>query len=346
MPNLSSTKSLWLMPAHPRRLVKRLRAALILVLIVPVAVGCASTPASTAAAPAAPPTSASAGNSTIVAIAPPAAPQQNLLDFLGITAIGKCLGQCAACLGGMLPNLIPGFNSGLGQLANMPPVLPLNDPANLKSSNPAVAAAAAAMRDEDAAPQKIAALEYLATRGCSSCVPGAEEAMLSGLEDCTESVRFAAATAIYEAAGKPCRVCKSGNCCSPKIREKLWELGYKLNETTGCPVEPSPRVRRESRLALLACGPDCNLPPAPSPTPTEGPDLQLTSPVNPRAPAASAPAAVQETPPVPATQVPEVDAAPPIPEASRRLRQRKSTGPGEVAQRRSIAGLRGGENVR
>jgi hypothetical protein len=307
---------------------------MILGLIAPIAVGCASTPSSSATAAAAPPTSASAGNSTIVAIAPPAAPQQNLLDFLGITAVGKCLGQCATCLGGMLPNLIPGFNSGLGQLANMPPVLPLNDPANLKSSNPAVAAAAAAMRDEDSAPQKIAALEYLATRGCSSCVPGAEEAMLSGLEDCTESVRFAAATAIYEAAGKPCRVCKSGNCCSPKIREKLWELGYKLGETTGCPVEPSPRVRRESRLALLACGPDCNPPPAAAPTPTEGPDLQMTTPVNPRAPSASAPTPVQDTPPVPAPPLPDTEAAPPIPGTSRRLPQRKSTQPGDMAQRR------------
>jgi hypothetical protein len=215
-----------------------------------------------------------------VAISPPAAPQQNLLDFLGITAIGKCLCQGVTWLGGMLPNLIPGLNTGLGEMANMPPVLPLNDPANLNSSNPAVAAAAAAKRDEDAAPQKIVALEYLATRGCSSCVPGSEEAMLAGLDDCTESVRFAAATAIYEAAGKPCRVCRAGNCCTPKIREKLWELGYKVNETTGCPLEPSPRVRRESRIALRACGPDCVPPALPPQRPTEGPDLE-TVPINP-----------------------------------------------------------------
>jgi hypothetical protein len=184
----------------------------------------------------------------------------------------------------MLPNIIPGFNSGLGELANMPPVLPINDPANLKSPNPAVAAAAAAKRDEDAAPQKIAALEYLATRGCSSCVVGAEDAMFSGLEDCTESVRFTAATAIYEAAGKPCRVCKAGNCCSPKIRQKLWELGYKLDENTGCPVEPSSRVRRVARLALRACVPDCNPQMAPPSIPTEGPDLEMPTPVNPPPP--------------------------------------------------------------
>jgi hypothetical protein len=284
------------MPVLSPRLIVRFRVCLVLALFAPLTVGCASAPPSAAAAAAAPPTSATAGNSTIVAIAPAAAPQQNLLDFLGITAIGKCIGQGVTCLAGMLPNIIPGFNSGLGQLANMPPVLPINDPANLKSPNPAVAAAAAAMRDDDAAPQKIAALEYLATRGCSSCVPGAEEAMFSGLEDCTESVRFAAATAIYEAAGKPCQVCKAATCCSAKIRQKLWELGYKLNEETGCPVEPSPRVRRTARLALRACGPDCNPPAPPPPIPAEGPDLEMPTPVNPRPPSPAIDARIPKIP--------------------------------------------------
>ncbi|HMC11603.1 MAG TPA: hypothetical protein VKH44_09945 [Pirellulaceae bacterium] len=284
------------MPVLLPRLKNRFRVCLVLGLIAPLTVGCASAPPSASSA-AAPPTSATAGNQTIVAISPAAAPQQNLLDFLGITAIGKCLGQGVTCLAGMLPNIIPGFNSGLGELANMPPVLPINDPANLKSPNPAVAAAAAAKRDDDAAPQKIAALEYLATRGCSSCVPGAEEAMYSGLEDCTESVRFTAATAIYEAAGKPCRVCKAATCCSTKIRQKLWELGYKLNDA-GCPVEPSPRVRRTARLALRACGPDCN-PQIVPPVPTEGPDLEMPTPVTPRPPNPAVDARIPEIPGAP-----------------------------------------------
>jgi hypothetical protein len=279
------------------RLIMRFRACLALGLIASLTAGCASAPPSASAA-APPPTSAAGGaNTTIVAIAPAAAPQQNLLDFLGITAVGKCIGQGLTWLGGMLPNIIPGFNTGLGELANTPPVLPINDPANLKSPNPAVAAAAAAKRDEDAAPQKIAALEYLATRGCSSCVVGAEEAMYSGLEDCTESVRFAAATAIFEAAGKPCRVCKGPTCCSARIRQKLWELGYKLKED-GCPDEPSSRVRRTARLALRACGPDCN-PQVPPPIPTEGPDLEMPTPVNPRPPAPTADTGIPEIPSVP-----------------------------------------------
>ena len=249
-------------------------------LALPLLAGCASIPPAPAA-PVPPPTSATAGTTTIVAIAPPAAPAGppcNLLDFLGITAIGRGIGMEATKIAGCLPNLIPGINGlGLGELANLPPVLPINDPQNLKSPNPAVAAAAAAMRDEDAAPQKIAALNYLASRGCSSCVPGAEEALLSGLDDCTESVRFAAAGALYDAAGRPCRACKAGSCCSPKIRQKLWELGYKHDEfRNNCPVEPSPRVRRQCRLALLACGCDCDCDyfPSESPvlTPLEGPD--------------------------------------------------------------------------
>ena len=260
------------------RLKEMIRAGLAFALALPFVVGCASIPpAPVPAAP--PPTSATAGTTTIVAIAPPAAPAGppcNLLDFLGITTICKGIGMEVTKIGGCLPNLIPGINGlGLGEFANLPPVLPINDPQNLKSSNPAVAAAAAAMRDEDAAPQKIAALNYLASRGCSSCVPGAEEALLSGLDDCTESVRFAAAAALYDAAGRPCRSCKAGNCCSPKIRLKLWELGYKHDEMrNNCPIEPSPRVRRQCRLALLACGCDCDCfpPDLAAPTPLEGPD--------------------------------------------------------------------------
>src|SRR5260370_29924152 len=132
------------MPVPLPRLINRLRIALVLGLVLPVAVGCASTPSAGATAAAAPPTSATAGNSAIGAISPAAAPQQNLLDFLGITAIGKCIGQGVTCIAGMLPNIFPGMNlGGVGELANMPPVLPINDPANLNSPNPAVAAAAA-----------------------------------------------------------------------------------------------------------------------------------------------------------------------------------------------------------
>jgi hypothetical protein len=312
------------MPALSEFLINRCRTLIVAAVILPLAVGCAATPPSAAGTPPAgaattpPATSATTPNTTIVAISPAAAPQQNLLDFLGITAIGKCIGQGVTCIAGLLPTIIPGFNTGLGELANTPPVLPINDPANLKSSNPAVAAAAAAMRDEDSAPQKIAALEYLATRGCSSCVVGSEEAMLAGLDDCIESVRFAAATAIFEAAGKPCKVCRGGNCCTPKIREKLYELGFKLNPDTGCPVEPSPRVRRQARLALRACGPDCNPPVTPVvPTPAEGPDQDAPPATDRPSPSAS----------------PRVVPPPPLPGAATRTRRDVRWDKNEVADR-------------
>ncbi|HLJ12375.1 MAG TPA: hypothetical protein VKU82_14365, partial [Planctomycetaceae bacterium] len=263
------------MPESLKTLAARSRSGLISALILSFCAGCASTPPGGGAGAAPPPpTSAQAGTQTIVAIAPPAAPQQNLLDFLGITAIGKCIGQGFTALMGMLPNIFPGMNNGLAEMMNQPPVLAVNDPANLKSSNPAVQAAAAAMQDEDAAPQKIAALEFFAKHGCTSCYPEIEKAMLASLDDCVESVRFAAATAIYEAAGHPCKFCNPGTCCSPAIRERLMEIGYKLSEKTGCPMEPSARVRRVARLALLACGPDCNPPPAATTPilPAEGPD--------------------------------------------------------------------------
>ncbi len=258
-------------PKNQKNTLVRLAFSVISVLTV----GCASIPTAPSPLPPLPPTSATAGTTTIVAIAAPAAPagpQTNLLDCLGITAIGKCVRMELGRIAGILPVIIPGFNLPFGELANTPPVLPINDPQNLQSSNPAVAAAAAAKREEDAAPQKIAALKYLATRGCSSCNSGTEEALLSGLDDCTESVRFATATALYDAAGRPNRVCKSGNCCSPKIRQKLWEIGYKQDDAANCPIEPSPRVRRASRLALLACGCDCSPLHPPAPTPLEGPD--------------------------------------------------------------------------
>ncbi|MCY2967911.1 MAG: hypothetical protein NT069_30500 [Planctomycetota bacterium] len=261
---------------HDHDLGGRRRRPLIGMLVAAtLASGCVTSPP-LSAPPAAPPTSAAGGGSTtIVAIAPPAPPTTNLLDFLGVTAV--CQGVCkgAMCVTGLIPRLFPGFGSGLTELANQPPVRAVNDPENLKSNNPAVKAAAAAAAEEDLAPQKIQALKYMAKLGCAGCYPGVEDALLNGLDDCTESVRFAAAMAVYEAAERPCRSCRSGNCCTPKLREKLTKMGYLPNEKTGCPWEPSPRVRRAARQALLACGPgDCE--PYESPAelqkPAEGPD--------------------------------------------------------------------------
>src|SRR5690606_15365376 len=127
----------------------------------------------------------------------------------------------------------------------------------------------AAKADIDAAPQKIKALKFLGSIGCDSH-PDVEQALLSGLEDPIEGVRYAAASALYEAAGNPCETCDGSRCCSPPIRRKLHEIGYKMDDT-GCYVEPSARVRRVARLALNACGGD--VPPL-EPIPDELPPIE------------------------------------------------------------------------
>jgi hypothetical protein len=133
------------------------------------------------------------------------------------------------------------------------------------SSNPAEAAAAGAKADEDAAPQKIKAIRYLATLGCAGCYPGIEDALLESLDDCTEEVRYEAAKALRELSGKPCSTCKTKSCCSPKVLKKLDEVANKMEK--GCYKESSARVRREARLAMAGCG---GSPPT-NETPKEGP---------------------------------------------------------------------------
>jgi hypothetical protein len=155
----------------------------------------------------------------------------------------------------------------------------------MDSSNPAVAAAADAKAQEDGAEQKIKAFRYLATLGCGGCYPDIESALLAGLEDCTESVRYEAALAIRKTGGTPCQFCRDQACCSPKVREKLKDIGFGVDETTQCFKEPSARVRRIARLGLDRCGG-----PSSEPTPTvpeEGPDGPATSPAPLPAPEAS-----------------------------------------------------------
>jgi hypothetical protein len=140
------------------------------------------------------------------------------------------------------------------------------DPANLKSPNPAVAAAADVKAQEDAAPQKIKALNYLAKVGCVSCYPDIEKAFLAALDDCTESVRFAAVQYLCDMAGRPCQCCGEKSCCTPALHKRLKDVALGVNEKTKCWKESSPRVRRVARLALERC---C-CPPTPEAQPQQG----------------------------------------------------------------------------
>jgi len=134
------------------------------------------------------------GDTTVVALSPPAAPcckKQTLPQFLG-------LDKLAGGLVGLVRNIGARISSRLDLAGRFPaiqdpppPVLAITDPANLSpDSPPSVQAAAEVKAEEDSAAQKVQALKYLATIGCGGCYPSVEDALLAALDDCNEEVRF------------------------------------------------------------------------------------------------------------------------------------------------------------
>ncbi|MEQ8788319.1 MAG: hypothetical protein RIC55_18565 [Pirellulaceae bacterium] len=217
------------------------------------------------------PTSAQAGDTTIVAIAPAKGAGMTLPQFLGLNDLAKGLvglfRQGQNFLGSIYPGLEP-----------IPALKSITDPANASSSTPSVAAAASVKSDEDQSRQKIKSLRYLATIGCGGCYPDVEKAFLSALSDCTEDVRLEAVKAIRQTAGSKCAYCNTHKCCSEKIREKLWQLAYGVDDQ-GCPSEPSARVRRFARMTLKACGTGGVV--VSDSLPTEGPPAETPPPSGP-----------------------------------------------------------------
>jgi hypothetical protein len=245
--------------------------------------GCATAPP--AAVPPAPsPTdllrAATAGDTTAVAITAPTA-HPTLPEFLGIPQCCAAMQRCCSLTASQVAFCFPGL---AGLLDGLGPVLPLTDPANLSDSAPAVVQTAAEIQAQEAqAAQKIAALRFLATIGCRGCYEGVEDAFISGLEDCTEEVRWEAVKALRDTSTNACQLCNSEACCSEKIQKKLREMAMETDDS-GCPKEPSDRVRRQARLALAECGPP---PPAPAEEtrpvieegPQEGPEEGPPEPV-------------------------------------------------------------------
>ena len=233
----------------------------VVMLMAALCLGCASVPpVPPVPAPAPPPLST--GPATIVVGQPqPCCPKQTLPEFLGITGLFRAGGALFSRIRARLGMRFPG-------LEGKPPVLSITDPANMDSPNPAVSAAAEIKAQEDAAEQKIKGLRYLATIGCGGCYPDVEQALLAGLDDCTEAVRYEAASALRSTAGNPCQFCASEKCCSPAVQKKLQDVAHGMKENTGCYKESSARVRRMARLALAGCGETSVAEPA---TPLEGP---------------------------------------------------------------------------
>lgn len=250
--------------------------------------------------PAAPtPTTVQAANgTTVVSVAPPAQQccKQTLPQWLGLSNCCAKIQRLLSAIPGLVGLFAPGLGNTMSDIANQPPLLPVNAPQNLQSSNPAVQTAAQVANEQNQAKQKIAAIQYLATIGCAGCYPGVEEALLASLDDCTESVRFAAAKALYDTTGRPCQMCNSKACCSAKVRERLMSVAYETKDDL-CFKESSARVRRMARLALVNCGGDCDV--GVDAVPLEGPAVTPTP-----APASGAPA----VPPAPAATPPATSA--------------------------------------
>jgi len=163
----------------------------------------------------------------------------------------------------------------------VPPLKRIADPANLESKNPAISTAAKIKKDQDLAPQKIKAIKYLGTIAC--CCPtnkdDVKNALLAALDDCTDEVRQAAATAICHAAGNPCTICNECSCCTADVMNKLNQMANEQDEK-GCWKEPNPTVRQAASLALEACRSVRN------PTPAETAPPEKEEPKERRVPAA------------------------------------------------------------
>jgi len=175
-------------------------------------------------------------------------PTQTVWRFLGIP-------QSVQALQGVRDRLA-NRSGDRPQRERTPPLKRIADPENLESENPAIKAAAEIKEQEDLAPQKIKALKYLATVGCGCYDKDGkiEEALLAGLNDCTEEVRIEAANAVSAAAGT-CRCTYDGctpTCCKPSIVKRLDEMAYGVDDD-GCHIEPSREVRAAAARARSAC---------------------------------------------------------------------------------------------
>ena len=197
------------------------------------------------------------------------------------------------------------YDARANRFGNMPgterqPALKgLADPSNLESQNPAIKAAAQIKQEEDL-PGKDQSPKYLATVGCG-CYPGVKEALMAGLDDCTERVRFQAAQSIAEAAATKCKNCSGTCCCDAEMGKKLSEVAYEKNDKC-CFVEPSARARQAAAELRACCpgGPPPETVATPEPEATPIPPGETTTPQGEQTPTPATPNP-QPVPPQPMT---------------------------------------------
>ncbi|MEM9828029.1 MAG: hypothetical protein AAF958_15665 [Planctomycetota bacterium] len=196
----------------------------------------AATPAAAAATPAA----------VATAVTPAAAGTNTLWRYLAIPQTAQRLRKGLFNRRGNFPRLEP-----------KPPILTLADPANLKSDNPAIQAAAKIKQAEDMKQQKIKAIKYLASIGCG-CYDKDEEitkALIAATDDCTPDVRLAAIEAIEDNVNEDCcKRCGTKSCCNEKISKRLSEMAYERDDE-GCFIEPSEEIRAAAKRVLCKCCP-------------------------------------------------------------------------------------------
>lgn len=196
---------------------------------------------------------------TVVGQAPPAPPTPTIWSFLGIP-------QGCKKIHGVLFNR----RGNLPGLEKKPPLKPIAAEEFLESKWDVLKEAAEVKQAEDLAPQKIKAIKYLTKIGCG-CYDKEDKiskALEAAMGDCTESVRLTTVEAITEAAeGECCSNCGKVCCCNEIVLKKLAELAYDRDDS-GCPKEPSARVREAAAAALEVC------------CPGEGPVEEVVDPVN------------------------------------------------------------------
>jgi hypothetical protein len=195
---------------------------------------------------------------------------------------------------GAITDHLANRNGNRPGLERKPPRLAIADPKNLKSPIPAIKKAAEVKTQEDLAPQKIKAIKYLASIGCGCYNRDGSitDALLAALDDCTETVRLAAADAISATAGDVCENCNQQSCCTKEIHDRLMKMAYEMDKD-GCWIEPSARVRGAAARALLACPPQDEVIPMRELPPGE---REVPPEVIPPAPVPMTPAAAVPTP--------------------------------------------------
>lgn len=187
--------------------------------------------------------------SPVVGQAPPPPPNPHTLwSFLGIPQAYYKVRNASVNRRGNRPGM-----------EAKPPLKGIADPRNLESPYEPIKVAAEVKQAEDAAPQKIKGIKYLAQVGCGCYDKDGNKvtkAMIAGLNDCTEDVRLATVEAIAEAAaGNACPACSQRSCCNEDITLQLAKLAYERDEH-GCYLEPSEEVRQAAQRALSICCPN------------------------------------------------------------------------------------------